>query len=154
MKNKILLFVLPFLILGCTSAKILSQQNIPTEKSTVYISLDNTEASVGSIGYISGNFIFTGSETASFNTLDNRMIIKEQLTAKGYKVTNKIENAELILLGGCESSEVQSVVTLVLVDYETEEEYCILRGTYGMGMDLKGDMKGALKNALKNLPTK
>ena len=27
-------------------------------------------------------------------------------------------------------------------------------GTYGMGMDLKGDMKGAFKKALKSIPIK
>ena len=33
-------------------------------------------------------------------------------------------------------------------------EYVLAKGTYGMGMDLKGDMKGALKNALKSIPIK
>ena len=51
----------------------------------------------------------------------------------------------MILYGGCESSEIQSVVTLLLVDVKTEEEYILSKGSYGMGMDLKGDMKGALK---------
>lgn len=60
----------------------------------------------------------------------------------------------MILYGGCESSEIQSVVTLLLVDVKTEEEYIVAKGSYGMGMDLKGDMKGALKNALKNIPNK
>ena len=59
-----------------------------------------------------------------------------------------------LLYGGCESSEIQSVVTLLLVDVKTEEEYVLAKGTYGMGMDLKGDMKGALKNALKSIPNK
>lgn len=46
------------------------------------------------------------------------------------------------------------IVTLLLVDVKTEEEYIVAKGSYGMGMDLKGDMKGALKNALKNIPNK
>ena len=60
----------------------------------------------------------------------------------------------MILYGGCESSEIKSVVTLLLVDIKTEEEYILTEGSYGMGMDLKGDIKGALKNALKNIPNK
>ena len=84
----------------------------------------------------------------------NRILAKNSLIEKGYKVTQKIENADMILYGGCESSEIQSVVTLLLVDVKTEEEYVLAKGTYGMGMDLKGDMKGALKNALKNIPNK
>lgn len=55
---------------------------------------------------------------------------------------------------GFHLSEIQSVVTLLLVDVKTEEEYVLAKGTYGMGMDLKGDMKGALKNALKSIPNK
>ena len=47
----------------------------------------------------------------------------------------------MILYGGCESSEIQSVVTLLLVDVKTEEEYVLAKGTYGMGMDLKGEKK-------------
>ena len=54
-----------------------------------------------------------------------------------------------LLYGGCESSEIQSVVTLLLVDVKTEEEYILSKGSYGMGMDLKGDMKGALKKRAK-----
>ena len=90
----------------------------------------------------------------SFNTLENRMLTKNSLIEKGYKVTQKIENADMILYGGCESSDIQSVATLLLVDVKTEEEYIIAKGSYGMGMDLKGDMKGALKNALKSIPNK
>lgn len=30
---------------------------------------------------------------------------------------------------GCESSEIQSVVTLLLVDVKTEEEYVLAKGT-------------------------
>ena len=82
------------------------------------------------------------------------MLTKTSLIEKGYKVTQKIENADMILYGGCESSEIQSVVTLLLVDVKTEEEYVLAKGTYGMGMDLNGDMKGALKNALKTIPNK
>ena len=82
------------------------------------------------------------------------MLTKTLLIEKGYKVTQKIENADMILYGGCESSEIQSEVTLLLVDVETEEEYVFAKGTYGMGMHLKGDMKGALKNALKSIPNK
>lgn len=56
-----------------------------------------------------------------------------------------------LLYGGCESSEIQSVVvvTLLLVDVKKEEEYVLAKGTYGMGMDLKGDIKGALKKRTK-----
>ena len=42
----------------------------------------------------------------------------------------------------------------VYQDWKTEEEYILSKGSYGMGMDLKGDMKGALKNALKSIPNK
>lgn len=144
--------ILTLILSGCTSAKIIQQTTIPQNKKNVYISLDNTQANVNSVGFIAGNFFIAGTDSASFNTLDNRLIIKQELISKGFSVTTKIETADLILFGGCESSEVESVVTLVLSDSATEEEYCILQGTYGMGMDLKGDIKGALKNALKNLP--
>ena len=82
------------------------------------------------------------------------MLTKTSLIEKGYKVTQKIENADMILYGGCESSEIQSVVTLLLVDVKTEEEYVLAKCTYGMWMDFNGDMKGALKNALKTIPNK
>ena len=38
----------------------------------------------------------------------------------------------MILYGGCESSEIQSVATLLLVDVKTEEEYVLAKGTYGI----------------------
>ena len=48
----------------------------------------------------------------------------------------------------------QLLIITLLVDVKTEEEYVLAKGTYGMGMDLKGDMKGAFKNALKSIPNK
>ena len=48
----------------------------------------------------------------------------------------------------------QLLIITLLVDVKTEEEYVLAKGTYGMGMDLKGDIKGALKNALKSIPNK
>ena len=44
------------------------------------------------------------------------MLTKNSLIEKGFKVTQKIENADMILYGGCESSDIQSVVTLLLID--------------------------------------
>ena len=154
MKKLFSLVLLCFIFMGCTSAKLISSTTIPSEKETVYISFDNTQATVSTGGFVVGNTFFAGTDTASFNTLENRMLTKTLLIEKGYKVTQKIENADMILYGGCESSEIQSVVTLLLVDVKTEEEYVLAKGTYGMGMDLKGDMKGALKNALKSIPNK
>ena len=148
-------FLISMLIFSsCSSAKIISQTSIPPNKKNIYISLDNTQSTIASASYMVRNFFIVGTDSASFNTLDNRIIVKEQLISKGFSVTNKIETADLILLGGCESSDAESVVTLVLADSETEEEYCILQGAYGMGMDLKGDIKGALRNALQLLPTR
>ena len=43
----------------------------------------------------------------------------------------------MILYGGCESSEIQSVVTLLLVDVKTEEEYVLAKGTYGIWNNLE-----------------
>ena len=154
MKKIFSLFLLCSIFMGCTSAKLISSTTIPSEKETVYISFDNTQATVSTGGFVVGNTFFAGTDTASFNTLENRMLTKTSLIEKGYKITQKIENADMILYGGCESSEIQSVVTLLLVDVKTEEEYVLAKGTYGMGMDLKGDMKGALKNALKSIPNK
>lgn len=154
MKKLFSLVLLCFIFMGCTSAKLISSTTIPSEKETVYISFDNTQATVSTGGFVVGNTFFAGTDTASFNTLENRMLTKTSLIEKGYKITQKIENADMILYGGCESSEIQSVVTLLLVDVKTEEEYVLAKGTYGMGMDLKGDMKGALKNALKSIPNK
>ena len=82
------------------------------------------------------------------------MLAKSILKAKGYKITNKIEKADLFIYGGCDSNEVQSRVMLVLVDAKTEEEYVVTKGTYGMGWDLNGDIKGALKNALQSIPNR
>ena len=154
MKKIVSLVLLCSIFWGCTSAKLISSTTIPSEKETVYISFDNTQATVSTGGFVVGNTFFAETDTASFNTLENRMLAKTSLIEKGYKVTQKIENADMILYGGCESSEIQSEVTLLLVDVKTEEEYVLAKGTYGMGMDLKGDMKGALKNALKSIPNK
>ena len=154
MKKIISLILFCFIFMGYISAKLISSKTIPGEKKTVYISFDNTQATVSTGGFVVGNTIFTGTDTASFNTLENRMLTKNSLIEKGFKVTQKIENADMILYGGCESNEFQSVVTLLLVDVETEEEYIIAKGSYGMGMDLNGDIKGALKNALKYIPKK
>ena len=154
MKKLISVFLLCFIFMGCTSAKLITSTPIPSEKETIYISFDNTQSTVSTGGFIVGNTFFAGTDTAFFNTLENRILVKNSLIEKGYKVTQKIENADMILYGGCESNEIQSVVTLLLVDVKTEEEYIVAKGSYGMGMDLKGDMKGALKNALKNIPNK
>ena len=154
MKKIISLILFCFIFMGYISAKLISSKTIPGEKKTVYISFDNMQATVSTGGFVVGNTIFTGTDTASFNTLENRMLTKNSLIEKGFKVTQKIENADMILYGGCESNEFQSVVTLLLVDVETEEEYIIAKGSYGMGMDLNGDIKGALKNALKYIPKK
>ena len=153
-KNIFFIFTLFYFFMGCTSAKLISSTTIPSEKETVYISFDNTQTTVSTGGFVDGNTFFAGTDTATFNTLENRMLAKTSLIEKGYKIIQKIENADMILYGGCESSEIQSVVTLLLVDVQTEEEYVLAKGTYGMGMDLKGDMKGALKNALKSIPNK
>ena len=154
MKKIFSIILLCLLFIGCTSAKLISSTTIPSEKETIYISFDNMQATVNTGGFVVGNTFFAGTDTASFNTLENRIVVKNSLIEKGYKVTQKIENADMILYGGCESSEIQSVVTLLLVDVKTEEEYILSKGSYGIGMDLKGDMKGALKNALKNIPNK
>ena len=154
MKKIFSIILLCLLFIGCTSAKLISSTTIPSEKETIYISFDNMQATVNTGGFVVGNTFFAGTDTASFNTLENRIVVKNSLIEKGYKVTQKIENADMILYGGCDSSEIQSVVTLLLVDVKTEEEYILSKGSYGMGMDLKGDMKGALKNALKSIPNK
>ena len=115
--NKIIpIILLCPILMGCTSAKLISSTTIPSEKETVYISFDNTQATVSMVGFVVGNTFFAGTDTASFNTLENRMLTKTSLIEKGYKVIQKNENADMILYGGCESSEIQSVVTLLLVD--------------------------------------
>ena len=155
MKKNIFALVVTCFILGsCTSAKLISSTEIPDNKKTIYLCFDNTQAAAGTGDVVVGNVFFAETDTASFNTLDNRMIAKTILTEKGYKITQKIENADMILYAGCESSDIQSVVTILLVDAINEEEYVITKGTYGMGMDLKSDMKGALKNALQSIPNR
>lgn len=154
MKKFIILVLSCFILLGCSSTKLISSSSIPEGKETIYILFDNTQSTVDSGGVFIGNVFVSGTESASFNTLDNRLITKTMLAEKGFKVTQTKEKADMILYGGCDSSEVQSVVTLMLIDSETEEEYALVKGTYGMGMDLNGDIKGALKNALKSLPNR
>lgn len=153
-KSLFLIFVICILFFGCTSAKLISNVEIPSDKETIYLCFDNTQSTVESGGYLIGNMFFAGVDTASFNTLENRILAKNILTEKGYKISQKIENADMILYAGCESSEIQSVVTILLVDAKTEAEYVTTKGSYGMGIDLKGDMKGALKNALQSIPNK
>ena len=143
-----------FLLLGCSSSNVLLNVTIPGDKDTIYLIFDNTQSTISSGGIVVGNMFFTDVETASFNSLENRMLAKSTLSAKGYKITNKIEKADLFVYGGCESNEIQSKVMLVLVDAKTEKEYVVSKGTYGMGWDLNGDIKGALKNALDGIPNR
>lgn len=152
MKKLLSVILLCFSIFGCSSAKLVSNAQIPEGKETIYLNFDNTQTTVDAGGVVIGNMIFSDVQTASLNTLNNRMLAKDILTEKGYKVTQKLENADMILYAGCESSEVKTVVTIVLVDAKTEEEYAVANGSYGMGMDLNGDIKGALKNALQSIP--
>ena len=46
--------------MGCTSAKLISSTTIPSEKETVYISFDNTQATVSTGGFVVGNTFFAG----------------------------------------------------------------------------------------------
>ncbi|MBR2090275.1 MAG: hypothetical protein IJ905_07915 [Fibrobacter sp.] len=148
------LLLICFLLLGCSSSNVLLNVTIPGDKDTIYLIFDNTQSTISSGGIVVGNMFFTDVETASFNSLENRMLAKSTLSAKGYKITNKIEKADLFVYGGCESNEIQSKVMLVLVDAKTEKEYVVSKGTYGMGWDLNGDIKGALKNALDGIPNR
>jgi len=152
--KKNILFILLLSLGFYLSAEEISNVSIPSNKSSIYLEFDNAQLTIGSQGVVIGDMIFSGTDSSSLNTLDNRRIAKNFLTEKGYTVTQKLENADMILYGGCESSDIRSVVTLVLVDSETEEEYFVVTGSYGMGMDLKGDIKGALKRALKNIPNR
>ena len=154
MKKNLFFILICFLFVGCSSTKVLLNVVIPDGKDTVYLIFDNTQSTVSTGGIVVGNMFFSDVETASFNTLENRMLAKSILKAKGYKITNNIEKADLFIYGGCESNEVQSRVMLVLVDAKTEEEYVVTKGTYGMGWDLNGDIKGALKNALQSIPNR
>lgn len=150
----ILLLLMSVLMVGCSSVKMISERDIPNEKKFIFLVLDENELKVESGGYVYGNFFYSGSESSYLNSLENKILIKQLLSEKGYFVTNHIEKADLILYGGCKSSDIQSVITIVLVDKETEEEYIVTQGSYGMGLDLDGDIKGALKNALKNIPNR
>lgn len=154
MKKFFLIFIVSIFLGGCSSTRTILSVAIPDDKETIYLAFDNTQSTISTGGFFVGNVYFSGTESASFNTLDNRLLAKSILTEKGYKVTQKIENADMLLYGGCESNDVQSVVTLMLIDAKTEKEYIISKGTYGMGWDLNGDIKGALENALQNIPKK
>ena len=74
MKKIFSLILLCSIFMGCTSAKLISSTTIPSEKETVYISFDNTQATVSTGGFVVGNTFFAGTDTASFNTLENRML--------------------------------------------------------------------------------
>ena len=83
MKKIFSLFLLcSIFFMGCTSAKLISSTTIPSEKETVYISFDNTQATVSTGGFVVGNTFFAGTDTASFNTLENRMLTKTSLIEK------------------------------------------------------------------------
>lgn len=154
MKKIFCLLFTCFLFWGCSSTNVLLSVAVPVEKENIYLIFDNTQSTVSTGGVIVGNMYISDFETASFNTLDNRMLAKSILTAKGYKITQKVEKADLFLYGGCESNEIQSKVTLVLVDAKNEKEYVVSKGSFGMGWDLNGDIKGALENALQGIPNR
>jgi len=150
MKKLTGLFLLCLILAGCTSTKLISHDAIPDEKNTIYLAFDDYQATnVG--GFMMGYVFIPYTETGSFNTLTNRMKAKEILCAKGYSITTKVENADLILYAGCESDLVTEV-TILIVDAITEKEYVITKGTYGMGWDLNDDIENALINALESIP--
>lgn len=60
MKKLFSLVLLCFIFMGCTSAKLISSTTIPSEKETVYISFDNTQATVSTGGFVVGNTFFAG----------------------------------------------------------------------------------------------
>lgn len=154
MKKFFSVFFLSFIFFSCSSAKLVSTTKIPKDKVTIYLNFDNTQSTVETTGFVSGNTFYASTDTASFNTLKNWTIAKDILTEKGYKITRKVENSDMILYIGCESTEIKTTVTAILVDSNTEAEYAVTEGIYGMGLDIKGDIKGALKNAIQRIPNK
>ena len=76
MKKIFSIILLCLLFIGCTSAKLISSTTIPSEKETIYISFDNMQATVNTGGFVVGNTFFAGTDTASFNTLENRIVVK------------------------------------------------------------------------------
>ncbi|MBQ3943909.1 MAG: hypothetical protein II669_06285, partial [Elusimicrobia bacterium] len=54
-KKILSLLLLCSIFMGCTSAKLISSKTIPSEKETVYISFDNTQATVSTGGFVVGN---------------------------------------------------------------------------------------------------
>ncbi len=154
MKKIFVILFSSIILFSCTSSNLVSSTTIPIDKRTIYLSFDNTHSTVDAGGFIVGNMFISNIESASFNTLENRMLTKRILEEKGYKITQKLEMADMILFAGCESNEILSEVTILIVDSKTEEEYVITKGSFGIGLDLKGDMKGALQNALQSIPNR
>lgn len=71
MKKCFYIFLLCFIFFGCNSAKLVSTTKIPKDKVTIYLNFDNTQSTVETTGFVSGNTFYASTDTASFNTLKN-----------------------------------------------------------------------------------
>ena len=157
MRKIFLALICALLLVGCTSASFEVINGIPEEYETVFVVLDSSKTTINSTGFFTsggGTYFYDYGDSSYLDTVNNRNIVIKTLTQKGYKYTNNIEKADIVLLAGNESNEIRTVVSISLLDAKTEELLYTTSGMYGMGMDLSGDMRGALKNALKGIPAR
>lgn len=154
--STILFLCVLFTFTSCVSSEITEYKEISEDAKTVYVQLDSNTNIVSGGGYFStnGTAMFYDIESGVLNTLKNRLMIQSSLTAKGYKVSNSIDEADLIMQGGFESSEIKTTVLLAIFDKESNDLLAICKGAYGMGLDLQDDINGALKKALEKIPSR
>ena len=156
MKHIFMLFI-ALLFVSCTSASFEEINGIPSEYQTIFVCLDSSKTTIDSSGFFtsgSGTYFYSGTDSASLDTIGNRNIVIKALVAKGYKYTSDIEKADMILLAGNETSEIRTIVSISLLDAKSEDLLYTTSGMYGMGWGIDSDVRNALKNALKGIPAR
>ena len=162
MKNIIYIFVMMFTVFmhsSCVSSKFTNYVAIPQEYENIFIILDSNKTTLTSGGYLSYSnnsmtYIPSSLNEAVLDTVKNKVNIQTDLTSKGYKVVDKIDDADILLIGGYTTNELYTDVILAFYDKSTNALLFTSEGRYGLGIDTQSDVNHALKKALEQVPFK
>lgn len=144
------------LFVSCVSSDLKRYSDDNLVSGNVFIQIDqgsNTLSGIG-YGYSVGNMTFfsSASETIKLGTIENREIVREAFTEKGYSILDDVSKADYIVVIESSSNEDLSKVSIGFYEKSTNQLLFICEGKYGLGWGIQDDLNKALLQALDAIP--
>ena len=153
----LVLLVICLLLVSCVSSDLRKYSDKELTSGKIIIQIDPSSSSMSGVGYgySVGNMVFYSgsSETIKLGTIENREIVKNYFTQRGYTIVDNINDADYVVVIESSSNEDLAKVSIGFYEVSTNQLLFVCEGRYGLGWGFQDDLNKALLKALDAVPS-